>query len=206
MELETENVQERVSRELNMEEDNEHRCTRRNGISKEMRQRSAMERAAKNVAAWSQLQASMRNYKDDIARISAENNINENLLKQKALHVSVLRPSRQTNSYNAFRRFVKIDLKKVDFGELLSFWSYHDHSGRVIGMSDEQRTSLIQLQSLPVEEGYAVFKDLSDDIKDLVTLMHDQYRLQKNANARGSRKTIGQNFRHSVERISAEVS
>ena len=73
-------------------------------------------------------------------------------------------------------------------------------------MSIEQRQDLLRLQSLPIEDGYTVFKDLPDDIKDIVTLMHDQYRIQKNANSRGSRKSIGQNFRRSAERISAEVS
>lgn len=73
-------------------------------------------------------------------------------------------------------------------------------------MTDEQRAALVEFQSVPLDEGYDIFRALPDDLKDLIVLIHDQYRLNKAANRRPSRKSIGQNFRHSIRRISGEVS
>ena len=93
------------------------RRSRRNDITRQQRKAKAIERAAKNTAAWVQLEAAMRNYREEISRISKDNDVSLNALKAKAMHTTVIKKSRKTNNYNAYRRFKKIDLESHSFSE-----------------------------------------------------------------------------------------
>lgn len=93
------------------------RRSRRNNITRQMRKAKAIERATKNNAAWMQLDVAMRNYREDIARIAKENDVSANTLRTKAMHASVIRKSRKTNKYNAYRRFKKVNLETHNFSK-----------------------------------------------------------------------------------------
>ena len=82
-----------------------------------MRKAKAIERATKNNAAWVQLDVAMRNYREDIARIAKENDVSANTLRTKAMHASVIKKSRKTNKYNAYRRFKKVNLETHSFSK-----------------------------------------------------------------------------------------
>ena len=110
-----ENIGVAVAAELDGSLDTAAKRSRRNDITRDMRKAKAVERAAKNVAAWSQLATTMKNYRDDITNIARENDVSVNALKRKALHVSAIKPNRKTNNYNAYRRFRKLDLQSHRF-------------------------------------------------------------------------------------------